>query len=89
MSAFKYFTTECSRIHVLQLSHENECEVLLPHCRVGVKESGSKALATHTKSYFLIKLWYESDDCMTRQAASDRQHAGCTVAKFASGKRLA
>ena len=28
---------------VLQLSHENKCEALLPDCRVGMKESESKS----------------------------------------------
>ena len=30
-------------------------------------------LAVDMETYFLIRLWYESDDCMTRHAASGLQ----------------
>ena len=43
MSGFKYFMMmECPRQRVLQLSHENEREGLLPDCIIGVKDSKSE-----------------------------------------------
>ena len=50
--------TEYTRWCVLQLSHENECEGLLPDCRVGVKERERRrfklnALAARTTTHFL------------------------------------
>ena len=43
MSAFKYFTMiKCPCRCVPQLSHESECEGLLPDCRIDEKESDSE-----------------------------------------------
>ena len=78
MTAFKYSGTmiECSRRCVCQLSHENECEGLLPDCRVGVKESKSEVEcigSTHSNLLSVLNYGDKSDDRVTRQAASDRQ----------------
>ena len=84
--------TEYTRRRVLQLSCENKCEGLLPDCRVGVKESESEDNqvecigSTHGNLLSDSEPWYESDNRMTRQAASDSRTAGCTLA---SGTRLA
>ena len=79
MNTFKNFKiSQCPRRCVLQLilSREIECEGLLPGCRVGVKESESKDDSSwmrwqHTATYFLK--YGQSDNCVTRQATSDRQ----------------
>ena len=96
MNIFKYFTMmECPCRRVLQQtmskSHENEHEGLLPDYRAGVKESESEddlSWMHWQNARQLSELWYESDDCVTRQVTSDpgdRQTAGCTLA---SGARL-
>ena len=42
MSTFKVLIFHVVHAGVLQLSHENEHEGLLPDCRVGMKESESE-----------------------------------------------
>ena len=42
-----------------------------------------------THDYLLSELWYKSDDCVTRQATSDRQQNAHTLVRFTSGKCLA
>ena len=67
----------CPRRCVLQLSHENECEGLLPDCRVSVKESeddSSWMRWQHTRQFtFWTLVSRAKDDRVTRQAMSDRQ----------------
>ena len=81
---------ECPCRRVLQLSHENERKGLLPGgCRVGVKRVRAKTIQAwmievecigNTYGNILSEPWYESDNCVTRQAASDSRTAGCTLA---------
>ena len=72
---------------MLQLSRENKREGLLPDCRVGVRAKTIRVECIgSTHGNLLSEPWYESDDCVTRQAASDSRTAGCTLA---SGTRLA
>ena len=63
----------------MHVSYENKHEHkgLLPDCSIGVKESKWRrlklnVLAAHTVTYFLLNL-HESDNCVTKQAVSDRQ----------------
>ena len=48
-----------------------------------------KALTAHAATYFLIKLWYESDNHVTTQVVSDREPRMYGGYRFASDRRLA
>ena len=46
-------------------NRENKSEGLVPTCSVGMEESESEGSMQDGKEiYFLINLWYESDDCV-------------------------
>ena len=63
-----YFSEQLSK------SRENEHERVLPDCRVVVKENKSEDDLSRMHwqhAWQFCELWYDSDDCMTRQAMSD------------------